>query len=78
MSNDNEANNDHSRTSHSSINGTPKKTPPSEQERKILTSVSIFLSVTGVVGFFLTHQVGIVIASNAPLLIVMAHYYPKR
>lgn len=56
----------------------PEKAPPPESERKILTSVSIFLSVAGVVGFFLTHQVGIVIATNAPLLIVMAHYYPKR
>lgn len=78
MSNDNEAINDHNVTSNFSINNLPNQAPPPKTEQKILTSVSIFLSVAGVIGFFLTQQVGIVVALNAPLLIVMAYYYPKR
>jgi hypothetical protein len=88
MSDDNEATNNHNVTSNNSINEIPKKAPlpthfqkevpPPATEQKILTGVSIFLSVAGVIGFFLTQQVGIVVALNAPLLIVMAYYYPKR
>lgn len=52
--------------------------PPYNKVRIFLLCFAVCLSILGVVAYMTTGNVGVVLALNAPLLVVMAFYFPKK
>ncbi len=59
-------------------NSKTNNVPPNNKVQVFLICFAVCLSLIGVVMYTVTGNVGVVIALNAPLLVVMACYFPKH
>jgi hypothetical protein len=64
------------------VNSVPDSTtnnqPPNNKIQVFLTLFTVCLSLTGVVAYMVSGNMGALVALNAPLLIVIAYYFPKH